>query len=84
VALPAFVPDAVRVYLDRETGFPLRFLYLKKIPNRDVQRAMLTFDFLDVAINQPIDPNEFLYEPPTGVQPVELTNFFLDQLGEKK
>lgn len=84
VALPSFVPDAVRVYLDKETGFPLRFLYLKKIPNREVQRAMLTFDFLDVAINQPIDPSEFLYEPPTGVQPVELTNFFLDQLGEKK
>ena len=84
VALPAFVPDTVRVYLDRETGFPLRFLYLKKIPNREVQRAMLTFDFLDVAINQPIDPSEFLYDPPSGIQPVELTNFFLEQLGEKK
>jgi outer membrane lipoprotein-sorting protein len=78
--LPPFVPDAVRISIDRETGFPHRFVYLKKIPDRDVLRPMLTFDFLDVALNQPIDNSEFAYEPPSGLQPVELTKFYLDRL----
>lgn len=78
--LPPFVPDSVRISIDRETGFPHQFMYLKRLPNRDVQRAMLTFDFLDVAINQPVDSSEFAYEPPTGIQPVELTKYYLDRL----
>jgi hypothetical protein len=78
--LPAFVPDSVWVYIDRESGFPHRIMYRKKLPNRDAQRAMLTFDFLDVALNQPIDNSEFAYEPPTGITPVELTEYYLKRL----
>ncbi|MFN0052749.1 MAG: hypothetical protein ACKV0T_11195 [Planctomycetales bacterium] len=78
--LPPFVPDSTRIYLDRETGFPHRILYLKKIPGRDVQKPMLTLDFLDVVINQPIDPTEFVYEPPSNPAPLELTNTYLQQL----
>lgn len=79
-ALPMFVPDEVRISLDRETGFPLRVQYLKKMPDRDLMRPMLTLDFLDVALNEPIDPREFQYEPPDRVTPVELTPMYLDQL----
>ncbi|MGQ0635598.1 MAG: hypothetical protein ACT4QC_13370 [Planctomycetaceae bacterium] len=78
--LPAVVPDSVWVYLDRETGVPLRVLYLKKLPERQVSRPMLTLDFLDVTINEPIDLNEFAYEPPPGVTPMELTNQYVDRL----
>jgi hypothetical protein len=80
VLLPPFVPDAARIHIDRETGFPLRITYLKKIPNRDVQRASVVLDFLDVELDQPIDKREFAYEPPTGEKVVELTQMFLDQL----
>jgi hypothetical protein len=79
--LPPFVPEQARIYLDRETGFPLRFLYQKRLPGRDVWRPILTLDFLDVVLNEPINKSAFAYEPPSGVQPVELTNIFLDQLG---
>ena len=78
--LPVFVPDAVRVYIDRETGFPHRVLYLKKIPGREVSKAMLTLDFLDVVLDQPLNNLEFDYEPPAGVTPVELTKQFLEML----
>ena len=78
--LPAYVPDSVRIYLDRETGFPHRILYLKKVPGRDVQRPMLTLDFLDVVLNEPINKSEFEYEPPAGVTPVEQTKAFVDML----
>lgn len=85
--LPPFVPDSVWLYIDRESGFPLRITYRKKLPNREAQRPMLTFDFLDVALNQPIDNSEFAYEPPTGIAPIELTEFYLKRLsaaGEKQ
>ena len=78
--LPVYVPDSVRLYFDRETGFPHRIEYRKKVPGRDVQRPMVTLDFLDVALNQPINNSEFDYEPPAGTQPQELTKFFVDRL----
>lgn len=78
--LPAYVPDSVRLYFDRETGFPHRIEYRKKVPGRDVQRPMVTLDFLDVTLNQPINNSEFDYEPPAGTQPQELTRFFVDRL----
>ncbi|MGE5192591.1 MAG: hypothetical protein ACM3U2_08825 [Deltaproteobacteria bacterium] len=78
--LPAFVPDSVRLYVDRETGFPHRILYLKKLPGRNVQRPLLTLDFLDVALNEPINNREFDYEPPAGVPVVEQTKAFVDRL----
>lgn len=78
--LPPFVPDSVQIFIDRSTGFPHRLLYLKKLPGRTKQRPMLIFDFINVAINEPIDNTEFAYEPPSGVQPVELTKFYLDRL----
>jgi hypothetical protein len=78
--LPAFVPDSVRLYVDRETGFPHRIHYLKKLPGRKVSRPLLTLDFLDVALNEPIDSREFDYEPPSGVTPVEQTKAFVEML----
>lgn len=78
--LPPAAPDSVRIYIDRGTGFPHRIMYLKKIAGRDVQKPMLTLDFLDVEINQPISGSEFEYVPPKDVTPIELTQGFLDQL----
>jgi hypothetical protein len=77
--MPPHVPDQVRVYLDKETGFPYRFVYLKKLPSREVMKPMLTLDFVEVAINESIDSAEFEYEPPEGAQPIELTNSFIEQ-----
>jgi hypothetical protein len=78
--LPPTAPDSVKIYIDRETGFPHRISYLKKIAGRDVHRQMLTLDFLDVEINQPISGSEFDYVPPKNVAPQEITKGFLDQL----
>ncbi len=78
--LPAYVPDAIRIYVDREAGFPHRILYMKKIPGREVQRPMLTLDFMDVVLNEPINKSEFEYEPPAGVTPIVQTKAFVDML----
>ena len=78
--LPAFVPDAVRIYVDRETGFPHRIMYLKKLVGREVHKPMVTLDFLDVVLNQPISQQEFDYQPPDGVTPEELTKLIVDKI----
>jgi hypothetical protein len=78
--LPAFVPDAVRIYVDRETGFPHRIMYLKKLVGRDVYKPMVTLDFLDVVLNQPINNQDFDFQPPEGVTAIEQTKAFVDRL----
>jgi hypothetical protein len=78
--LLALLPDSVRLSIDRETGVPLRIVYLKKMPGRDVSRSMLTLDLLDVELDQPINSSEFNYEPSGDVPPIEQTKLFVDML----
>lgn len=83
--LPAFVPDAVRIYVDRETGFPHRIMYLKKLAGRGdvdkpILKPMVTLDFIDVVLNQPINQQDFDYQAPEGVTPIEQTKLFVDRL----
>jgi hypothetical protein len=78
--LLALLPDSLRLSIDRETGVPLRILYLKKVPGREVSRPMLTLDLLDVELDQPINNSEFNYEPPATVTPLEQTKIFVDML----
>jgi hypothetical protein len=77
---PAYIPDIVRVTVDRETGFPHRIMYLKKVPDRDTLKPMLTLDFLDVKLGQPIDPSEFTFVVPERVQPHEETQVYINML----
>lgn len=78
VQLPAYVPDAVRIYLDPQTLFPRRIVYLKK--NKEALESMVTLNFSKVSLNAPIQATEFAYEPPDGVFPVDITNQYLKQL----
>ncbi|QDU51556.1 LolA family protein [Gimesia panareensis] len=78
--LPAYVPDAVRIYLDQETLFPRRIVYLKK--NQDSLESMVTLNFSKVTLNAPIAATQFAYEPPDGVFPVDITNQYLKQLSQ--
>ncbi|HAH49239.1 MAG TPA: hypothetical protein DCM07_31250, partial [Planctomycetaceae bacterium] len=81
VELPAYVPDAVRIYLDQESLFPRRIVYLKKTENS--LQSIVTLDFSKVILNSPISETEFAYEPPDGVFPVDITKQYLQQLNQK-
>lgn len=78
--IPPYIPDVVRVTLDRENGVPLRLMYLKKVPDRDVLKPFLTLDFLDVKIGATLDPAEFQFTVPERVQPSELTQLYIQRL----
>jgi outer membrane lipoprotein-sorting protein len=80
VQLPAYVPDAVRIYLDQETLFPRRIAYLKK--GQESLETMVTLNFSKVTLNAPIAASVFAYEPPDGVFPVDITHQYLKQLSQ--
>ena len=82
-ALPSYLPDEIRIYLDRDVLFPRRFLYLKRIPGRTGLRPLVTLDITEVVLNAAIDDSEFFFVPPDGSFPVDVTNEYLQKLARK-
>ncbi len=80
VQLPAYVPDAVRIYLDPQTLFPRRIVYLKD--HQGTLKNMVTLNFSKITLNAPVNATEFAYEPPDGVFPVDTTHQYLKQLSQ--
>lgn len=78
--LPALIPDVVRIYLDRQTGFPLKIQYSKKVPGRKIALPMLSLAFRDIELNTPIDENEFLFVPPETPRPADLTPIYRNRI----
>jgi len=78
--LPTLVPDLVKVYLDRQTGFPLKIQYLKKVPGRNHARPMLTLAFRDIELNGAIDDSEFTFIPPETPIPIDLTPLYKERI----
>lgn len=78
--LPAHIPDAVRLYLAKETLFPERIAYLKQEPDGDGYRPLLELRLTNIVLNGPVDPREFDFTPPESVEPEDVTRQYLDQL----
>jgi hypothetical protein len=78
--LPPYVPDVLRVYLDAETLFPRRFLYLKRIPGKDSLKPFVRLEFHDVKLDGDIDDAEFEFTPPEDIVPDDVTTVYIDQL----
>ena len=81
--LPDYVPARIRLYLEAETLFPRRILYL----NRNAEQAlrpMVSLDFTEVQTDEPVPADAFKFVPPEGVFPVDLTQEFLDQIKQRQ
>jgi hypothetical protein len=78
--LPAHIPDAVRVYLAKDTLFPERIEYLKQDADSENWRPILELRLTNIALNGSVDPREFEFTPPESVQPEDVTRQYLDQL----
>lgn len=76
-----FVPDRVRVYINKQTMFPVRFAYLKKVsPESETFQAILIVNLSDVRLNQPVAPQSFAYSAPIGMEEVDETAMYLEYL----
>ena len=81
--LPDYVPARIRLYLDAETLFPRRILYLNRNAEQ-VLRPMVSLDSTEVQTNVPVPADAFKFVPPEGVFPVDLTQEFLDQIKQRQ
>lgn len=77
VEVPDYLPDQVRLYLDKGTLFPRRIQYLKFNPDSGNREPMLTLSFLNVVLNGGIEPGEFEFVPPDGVIPTDTTQKYI-------
>lgn len=80
--LPDYVPSRIRVYLDGESLFPRRILYLGRDPENHL-RPKVSLDFSEIETGNPIPAAKFKFVPPDGVFPEDLTPQFLEQIKQR-
>lgn len=79
--LAGFMPDRVRIYLDAESLFPKRFLYMKRSSaTQETFRPMLVVEFYNVVLNEPLPQQLFVYVTPPGVDERDTTAEYLQMI----
>jgi hypothetical protein len=79
--LPAYVPDRVRIYFHKETLFPSRILYRKRVTvesQLSEYRTLLSLEFSNVVLDEPVSNEQFLWVPPNGAQVENRTTEYLE------
>ena len=82
--LPEYVPDRVRVYIDKATQFPHRVVYLKKVPGRQVLKPMVSLEFRNVKVNVRLADTVFSFKPAPGVPVTDNTDEYLRQMRQSQ
>ena len=82
--LPEYVPDRVRVYIDKATQFPHRVVYLKKVPGRQVLKPMVSLEFRNVKVNVRLADTVFTFKPAPGVRVTDNTDDYLRQMRQSQ
>lgn len=77
--LPGTTPQYVRLYLDKETRFPLRIELFRKDKEAEY-KPVYVLEFLEVDTQREIPASEFTFRVPESVTPVDTTKQLVDQL----
>ena len=77
------MPTRIRVYLDSESLFPRRLLYLRR-NTEEILRPIVSLDFTEIETDIPIPAAKFKFVPPDGVFPEDLTPLFLDLIKQRR
>ncbi|MCX7401226.1 MAG: hypothetical protein NT138_26375 [Planctomycetales bacterium] len=69
------VPEYTRVYVDAETMLPRRIQFLKRSmdPTAKMVRPLITLDFRNLVINEPVDDQAFVFKTPEKAVEVDET-----------
>lgn len=83
--LPAYVPDFVRIYVDKQESLPRRIEYLKRHPNPEVKQAqpLVLLDFRNIELNKPVNESMFditQEESADDVEEKDLTRDVIDAI----
>ena len=88
--LPAHVPDHILLHLGKQELFPYRVDFRKRDKNASSYddeasalaqaKSLVVMEMFDVQLNDPVDPNWFLYDP-GNLKRINGTERFLKRLG---
>ena len=80
------MPDLVRITLLADSLFPMRIQYLKQVDaEKNIYQPLLTLEFSEIRINQPLPAREFSYTAQPGIEEKDETPMFLETiLGQPK
>ncbi len=77
-----FFPDRVRIFFEAETSVPLKIVYLKNEVDESGkvtgQRALMTLEFRNIQVDQPVSPDTFKYVLPEKAEEIDRTNEFVE------
>lgn len=70
-----YVPEYTRVYVDAETMLPRRIQFLKRSmdPTAKMVRPLITLDFRNLVINEPVNDEAFVFKTPEKAVEVDET-----------
>lgn len=82
--LPIYIPDLVRISLDKETEFPRRIEYLKTLPGQSVPSTIMTVEFTKVVFDAKVNRDDFVFIPPESPPVMDVTQMYLQRLAPPK
>lgn len=80
ITFAPIVPERVQMVLDKDSGFPHRIVFFKKLRDRNVNTPLVTLEYTDLQVNQPLDPSDFVFIPPDQPPAMDLTVRYIEQL----
>lgn len=78
--LPAYIPDLVRVYVNRDTLFPERLVYLKKQASKRTFKALTSLEFTNIEFDKPIDEELFVFPQSDTIIPEDVTKMYIERM----
>ncbi len=80
-SLVPFFPDTVQVFLKADTLLPVKIVYFKNDQDdsgkRTGERALMSLEFRNVKLDQPVPPSAFQFVLPSGREEIDTTLEFL-------
>lgn len=76
-----YMPDAVDIFFARETLFPRKIVYLKKMNGESGElQPLVTVEFRNIVLDQPVQDRLFVYVAPPGVEEKDDTASFIEAM----
>lgn len=76
-ALKQLVPERAAVYLDPQTLFPVRIVYLRRVGEGQAVRPILALEFVNVRFNEAVDESSFAFTLPSEIEEKDETSEFI-------
>jgi hypothetical protein len=82
--LPPNIPDLLRISFDKETEFPRRIEYLKRVRGQTELHPLMTLDLTQPKFNERLSRDEFVFFLPNDAKPRDDTQQYIQRISALK